>query len=135
VADELAKTGDFKKIANYGEYSGNPSEDETYTYTSQLISLLLKSNSPRKILLIAGGVANFTDVAKTFAGIIRAIERRAQQMAKQDVIIFVRRGGPNQEAGLNAMKNFLEEIKLKHEIYGPEFSLADIAAKVAKVTK
>src|SRR5207248_2957539 len=118
--------------ANYGEYSGNPSEDETYFYTKQILNLMINSPARKKILVVAGGVANFTDVAKTFAGIIRGMREMAAEISRQKIRVFVRRGGPNQQAGLEAMSNFLEEIGVNHAVYGPDKSLAKVVAQIAK---
>jgi ATP-citrate lyase beta-subunit len=114
VADEVFNRGFGKQLANYGEYSGNPNLHETQHYTEQVLDLLLASKAPRKVLFIGGAVANFTDIAVTFAGVINAIEERASQLASQHVRVYVRRGGPNQEVGLENIKATLE----KHGILG-----------------
>jgi hypothetical protein len=44
------------------------------------------------------------------------------------VKVFVRRGGPHQEEGLQIMKEFLESSGLLGEIHGPELVLTDIVA-------
>lgn len=124
VADEFATQGLHNQIANYGEYSGNPNEDETYLYTKELISLLLDSTATKKVLVIGGGTANFTDVAKTFKGVIRALDEVKEKLLQQGVSVFVRRGGPNHHIGLAAMKNFLEGASLKHIVCGPEVAIA-----------
>ncbi len=126
IADEIASLGFKDAIANYGEYSGNPSEEETYLYTKEVIKLLLASNATKKLLLIAGGVANFTDVEQTFKGIIRAITDDAQQLKEQHAVVFVRRGGPNQKAGLAKIESFLSNLPLEHDVCGPEVSLGNI---------
>lgn len=129
VADEISNLGHHNDMANYGEYSGNPTEEETYLYTKQVLKLLLKSSSEKKILIIAGGVANFTDVSKTFKGIIRAITDHDDELLAQQVEVFVRRGGPNQKNGLLQMKNFLETTGIKNSVNGPEISLANIVQR------
>ena len=48
-----------------------------------------------KYLVIAGAIANFTHIDRTFAGIIDAFRDRIEDMRKQDVRILVRRGGIN----------------------------------------
>src|SRR5206468_4255377 len=62
LADEVYNQGYGKELANYGEYSGNPNAEETYLYTKAVLRLLLQSKAKKKVLIIAGGVANFTDV-------------------------------------------------------------------------
>jgi ATP-citrate lyase beta-subunit len=129
LADEVYNQGFGKELANYGEYSGNPNEEETYTYTKNILSLLLKSHATRKVLIIAGGVANFTDIRKTFKGVIRALAEKAQDMRAQHIKVFVRRGGPYQKQGLQHMKEFLEKEELYGYVAGPEMVLTDIVKK------
>lgn len=126
LADEVANLGRGADLANYGEYSGNPNEEETYIYTKNLLSYLTSSSSPKKILIIAGGVANFTDVKKTFAGVIRAIEECAPSLQEQGIKIFVRRGGPNQKEGLEHMARFLKDTHLYGNVSGPETVLTEV---------
>lgn len=112
LADEVYNLGFGKQLANYGEYSGNPLAEEVYLYTKNLLKLLLQSKASKKVLLIGGGVANFTDVRKTFTGIIKAISESREVLQKQRVKIFVRRGGPHQEEGLAMMEKFLKDVGL-----------------------
>ncbi len=128
TADEIYQKGKGEELANYGEYSGSPTEEETYLYVKQILTALLRSTSHKKSIIISGGVANFTDVRITFKGIIRALEEVANDLKSQNVKIFVRRGGPHQEEGLFIMKKFLEESDLLGEIHGPELVLTDIVA-------
>ena len=51
--------------------------------------------SQPKVLIIGGGIANFTDIAATFYGIIDALRDQAAALIKHRVSIWVRRGGPN----------------------------------------
>lgn len=126
TADEIYQKGKGQQLANYGEYSGSPTEEETYLYVQQVLRALLKSNASKKAIIISGGVANFTDVRITFKGIIRAMREVFSQLQNQNVKVFVRRGGPHQEEGLQLMKKFLEENNLLGEIHGPELILTDI---------
>jgi ATP-citrate lyase beta-subunit len=81
---------------------------------------MLKSKAKRKALVIAGGVANFTDVQKTFAGIIDALSEFAPKLREQRIKVFVRRGGPNEKTGLELMRGFLEREKLFGSIHGSD---------------
>ena len=126
TADEIYQSGKGKELANYGEYSGSPTEEETYMYVKNILTTLLRSTSHKKSIIISGGVANFTDVRITFKGIIRALSEVADQLKNQNVKIFVRRGGPHQEEGLALMKSFLEKSDLLGEVHGPELILTDI---------
>ncbi len=49
-------------------------------------------------------MANFTNVAATFHGIIRAIREYQEALKAHSVQIYVRRGGPNYQEGLRAMQ-------------------------------
>lgn len=120
IADEAQLQGAGDLIGNYGEYSGGPSREETHLYARELLKLLLASKAKKKALVIAGGVANFTDIAKTFAGIIDALSENADALRKQKVKVFVRRGGPNEKAGLELMRAFLTKEKLLGSIYGSD---------------
>lgn len=126
TADEIFQKGKGNELANYGEYSGSPTEEETYLYVKQVLQTLLKSGASKKSIIISGGVANFTDVRITFKGIIRAMEEVVNELGNQNVKVFVRRGGPHQEEGLELMGNFLEKHNLLGEIHGPELILTDI---------
>lgn len=132
TADEIYQKGKGKELANYGEYSGSPTEEETYLYVKQILTTLLRSTSHNKSIIISGGVANFTDVRITFKGIIKALGEVSEKLRAQNVKIFVRRGGPHQEEGLSMMKNFLEKEELLGEIHGPELVLTDIVEPAIK---
>ena len=123
VADEVFNRGFGDKLANYGEYSGNPTSHEAYVYTAEVVKLLVASKSPKKVLFIGGAVANFTDIASTFTGVIKAIAEYANQLSEQQVKVFVRRGGPRQEIGLAKMKAALELYGLYGGVYDPTTSI------------
>ena len=114
IADEAANRGKADLIGNYGEYSGGPTREETQLYATAVLDQVFQSKAPKKAIVIAGGVANFTDVKKTFAGIIDALSAHIDALQKADIRVFVRRGGPNEAEGLSLMKEFL----MKHDIYG-----------------
>lgn len=114
IADEVCNLGQADNLLNYGEYSGNPTREETHLYTAQVLNLLLASTAKKKALVIAGGVANFTDIKQTFNGVIEALESHKDQLSHQHIKVFVRRGGPNETEGLAMMRTFLE----KHDLYG-----------------
>jgi succinyl-CoA synthetase beta subunit len=118
IADEVQVQGLGGALANYGEYSGGPTREETFLYARQIAALMLGSTAPKKALVIAGGVANFTDVKKTFLGIIDALTEVAPRMREQGIKVFVRRGGPNEAAGLSLMYDFLERESLLGAVYG-----------------
>lgn len=120
LADDAYVCGMGGEIANYGEYSGAPTRIETYLYAKEVLGLLLKSTAQKKALVIAGGVANFTDIKETFSGILDALAEVCDELKKSGVKIFVRRGGPNEAAGLALMKEFLEKNGLLGSVHGSE---------------
>lgn len=120
IADEAELRGMGKEIGNYGEYSGGPTREETYLYTKEVLGVVLASKAKKKALVIAGGVANFTDVKTTFGGIIDALTEVAEPLRKGRVKIFIRRGGPNEAAGLAMMRSFLEAEKMLGAVYGSD---------------
>ncbi len=132
-ADTITDLGFMCELANYGEYSGDPSEEFTYLYAKTILSLMTKTMNPKgKILLIGGGIANFTDVAATFKGIIRALEEYQKNLQENMVKIFVRRGGPNYKEGLMKMRALGEKLGVPVEVYGPETHMTRIVAMALK---
>lgn len=126
-ADTVADLGYGAELGNYGEYSGDPSEAETYQYALTLLGFATKHNDSRpKALIIGGAVANFTDVAATFSGIIRAIKEKVDLLRQANIKVFVRRGGPNYQIGLQKMKDLSVETKIPFEVYGPETHMTKI---------
>ncbi len=128
-ADTIADLIGVDELANYGEYSGNPTTQETRVYTETLLDLMTRAPDPQgreKLLIIGGAIANFTDVAKTFTGIIQALSEYHARMQAVGVRIYVRRGGPNYEVGLRNMQKAAEELGLPIEVYGPETHMTDI---------
>lgn len=125
-ADTICDLGFSHELANYSEYSGNPSEEDMYKYTKAMIS---EMDDSEKALLIGGGIANFTQVDKTFSGIIRALKEEKEKLKKCK--IYVRRGGPKYEVGLEMMKN-LEKEGLQVKVFGPEEHMTSIVSLALK---
>ncbi|MRI58640.1 MAG: ATPase [Epsilonproteobacteria bacterium] len=129
-ADTIADlAGGVEDLANYGEYSGGPTTDETRFYTETVLDLMTREKDPEgrdKILIIGGAIANFTDVAKTFTGIIQAFEKYADKMKDVGTRIYVRRGGPNYEKGLKDIKEAADRLGLPIKVFGPETHITDI---------
>jgi len=126
-ADTIADLGYAADLANYGEYSGDPNKELTYEYTKTVLDLMTRTKHPEgKVLLIGGGIANFTDVAKTFAGIIQALKENAAKLRDCGVQIFVRRGGPNYQEGLRLMRELGDQIGLPIRVHGPETHMTKI---------
>jgi ATP citrate (pro-S)-lyase len=128
-ADTITDLGFMGEMANYGEYSGDPNEEFTYLYARTILDLMTRKKNPKgKILLIGGGIANFTDVANTFKGIVRALREYKQKLIENKVKIYVRRGGPNYKEGLRIMRELGTELGVPIEVYGPETHMTKIVS-------
>ena len=118
--DTIADLGFGNELANYGEYSGNPSREYTELYAETIIDLMTRNPAPNnktKYLFIAGGIANFTNVKATFLGIVNVFKKKVEQLKKANVKIYVRRGGPYEKEGLQLMKDIGKELDLPIEVY------------------
>jgi len=127
--DTIVDLGYRDELANYGEYSGNPTTDLTYEYAKTILDLMTREKDPKgrsKFLLVGGGIANFTDVAKTFTGITMALRDYKKKLKDTKVKIYVRRGGPNYKEGLKIMKDLGEELGIPIDVYGPETHMTRI---------
>jgi succinyl-CoA synthetase beta subunit len=91
-----------------------------------------KKNPKGKFLLIGGGIANFTDVANTFKGIVRALKEYKEKLKENNVKIYVRRGGPNYKEGLRVMRELGEQLGVPIEVYGPETHMTKIVSMALK---
>jgi citryl-CoA synthetase large subunit len=113
--DALIKAGG--KPANYTEYSGNPPREKVAA-----LAKVVLSKPGLKGLWIAGGVANFTNVAETFQGIVDALDE-----LKPSYPIVVRRAGPNEEEGMRIMKECGERNGLNIKLFDKETSMSETA--------
>ncbi|TAQ89329.1 hypothetical protein B7494_g2308 [Chlorociboria aeruginascens] len=127
-ADAIASSGFADELANYGEYSGAPTETQTYHYARTVLDLMLRApiTAEGKVLFIGGGIANFTNVASTFKGVIKALREVSSQLIEHNVKIWVRRAGPNYQEGLKNIKSVGQELKLDMHVYGPDMHSIDI---------
>ncbi|CAH9087873.1 unnamed protein product [Cuscuta epithymum] len=126
-ADTVGDLGYATELGNYAEYSGAPNEEEVLQYARVVIDCATADPDGRKrALVVGGGIANFTDVAATFNGIIRALKEKETKLKAARVSIFVRRGGPNYQRGLAKMRALGEEIGIPIEVYGPEATMTGI---------
>jgi len=133
-ADTVCDLGYSHELANYGEYSGAPTEEETYLYAKTLISLATRNPDPTcpRALLIGGGIANFTDVAITFKGIIHALIEAKDQLKACQMHIWVRRGGVNAKTGLQNMRILGQQLSIPVSVYGPETHMTLIVREAVK---
>ncbi|KAM7251785.1 hypothetical protein ACFE04_023668 [Oxalis oulophora] len=126
-ADTVGDLGYASELGNYAEYSGAPNEEEVLQYARVVIDCATANPDGRKrALVIGGGIANFTDVAATFNGIIKALKEKESKLKAARMNIYVRRGGPNYQRGLARMRALGEELDLPIEVYGPEATMTGI---------
>ncbi|XP_027293909.1 ATP-citrate synthase isoform X2 [Cricetulus griseus] len=126
-SDTICDLGGVNELANYGEYSGAPSEQQTYDYAKTILSLMTREKHPDgKILIIGGSIANFTNVAATFKGIVRAIRDYQGPLKEHEVTIFVRRGGPNYQEGLRVMGEVGKTTGIPIHVFGTETHMTAI---------
>ncbi|XP_071811509.1 ATP-citrate synthase-like isoform X1 [Apostichopus japonicus] len=127
-SDTICDLGGASELANYGEYSGAPSEQQTYEYAKTVIGLMTKGDKhpDGKVLIIGGGIANFTNVASTFKGIVRALKELRENLKEYGVSIFVRRGGPNYQEGLRVMRELGSNLGVPMHVFGTETHMTAI---------
>lgn len=126
-ADAIVAQGG--KIANYAEYSGDPPDWAVEALTERVCAL------PNvKHIIVGGAIANFTNVKKTFAGIIAGFRNAKAKGRMKDVHIWVRRGGPYEKEGLEAMRALTAEGFNIHvyDRYTPLTDIVDYALKGEK---
>ena len=64
-----------------------------------------------QVLIIGGGIANFTNVAATFKGIVKALEEYQVKLKEFSISIYVRRAGPNYQEGLRYKRSGTSSLK------------------------
>ena len=114
------------KPANYAEYSGDPPDWAVEVLTEKVCFL---PNIKR--IIVGGAIANFTNVKKTFAGIMAGFRKAKAAGRMNGVEIWVRRGGPYEKEGLAAMKTLESEGFLIHvfDRYTPLTDIVDMSLK------
>ncbi|XP_071454638.1 ATP-citrate synthase [Hetaerina americana] len=126
-SDTICDLGGASELANYGEYSGAPSEQQTYEYAKTILSLMTQERHPEgKVLIIGGGIANFTNVAATFKGIVTALQEYQPKLVEHNISVFVRRAGPNYQEGLRIMRETGQNLGIPLFVFGPETHMTAI---------
>ena len=120
MMDALLKVGG--KPANYTEYSGNPPREKV----AALAKIVLSKPGLRGIWIV-GGVANFTHIGNTMAGIADVLRE-----LKPRIPIIIRRAGPHEAEGRELMEKLAAERQLDLKWYGREISMTQTAEILMK---
>lgn len=79
-----------------------------------------------QVLIIGGGIANFTNVAATFKGIVTALTEYQAKLLDHNISIYVRRAGPNYQEGLRIIRDVGKTLRIPMFVFGPETHMTAI---------
>lgn len=116
IADTIADMGYLQEIANYGECSWNPDRENTCAYTEEILKNMILNGKKWQFLIIAGAIANFTHIDKTFHGIIDALWKYQKELQALDIQILVRRGGINDQKWLQMIAHACQQMQIACKI-------------------
>ncbi|HSX18637.1 MAG TPA: ATP-grasp domain-containing protein [Candidatus Saccharimonadales bacterium] len=125
VMDALYNAGGLP--ANYTEYSGNPPREKVEKLTKIALSREGLSGC-----LVAGAVANFTDIFETLSGFAEGLR---QVKPKPDYPIVVRRGGPRLKEAYEMLETFAKKEGFDIHMFGPETPISVASKKMVELTK
>lgn len=135
-ADTVDHLGMANELGNFGEYGGNPNEEETYNFARTVLQLATANSDDRgRVLLVGGGIANFTDISITFKGIAHAIREYQEPLKQAKARIYVRRAGPNYLPALKTMRELADETGLSISVFGPELPMTAIVPMAVEYLK
>ena len=130
-ADTVIANGLGHELANYCEYSGHATEDQTYQLCKAVLlqaTLDVPGRKKGRVLLVGGCIANYADVSRSLKGFDHAIREFQEQIKNCGMLILVRRAGPNYHAALRTMQLCRAETGLDIRAYGPEVPIASAVA-------
>jgi len=125
VMDSLLEAGG--KPANYTEYSGNPPGAKVERLTE--ITLNRKGLTG---CLVAGAVANFTDIYETLDGFRRGLVR---VKPKVNYPIIIRRGGPRQKEAYENLAKFAKKEEFDIHLFGPDTPISEASKKMVELSR
>jgi ATP citrate (pro-S)-lyase len=73
----------------------------------------------------------FPILIRTLICPVQAMTEKAEAIKSANMKIFVRRGGPNYQAGLALMRSLGEKIGVEIDVYGPDSSMTGICQLAA----
>jgi succinyl-CoA synthetase beta subunit len=130
MTDSLGALGYADEIGNYWELSGNPNRDFTKAYTRTLLEQMLENGIKWKYLIIAWAIANFTDVATTFTGIIDILEEKQEEILDQEIKILIRRWGINEKKGLELISQACQRLGIPCQVADSTQYMTDIIKEI-----
>lgn len=115
------------KCANYTEYSGNPPGEKVEKLTKITLSKEGLSGC-----LVAGAVANFTDIYETLKGFTDGLKH---VKPKPNYPIVIRRGGPRQEEAYEMLKKFARRYGFDIHLFGPQTPISVACKKMVELSE
>ncbi|MBI2599145.1 hypothetical protein HYW40_02925 [Candidatus Curtissbacteria bacterium] len=115
------------KSANYTEYSGNPSREKV-----EKLTRIALSREGLSGCLVAGAVANFTDIFETLGGFVDGL-RSIRPKVKYPIV--VRRGGPRQEEAYKMLKNAARKEGFDIHLFGAETPISVAAREMVELSE
>ncbi|MBI2327860.1 hypothetical protein HYU92_06085 [Candidatus Curtissbacteria bacterium] len=113
--------------ANYTEYSGNPPAEKVEKLTKITLSRAGLSGC-----LVAGAVANFTDIYETLSGFARGL---VQIKPKPQYPIVIRRGGPRQAEAYEMLEKVAKKEGFDIHLFGPETPISVACEKMVELSE
>ncbi len=111
--------------ANYTEYSGNPPAEKVYKLTK-----IVLSKKGLNGLLVAGAIANFTDIYETLRGFAEALKE-----VKPKFPIVIRRAGPRDKEAFEMLREAAKKDGFDFHLFGPETPIDEAAETIVKLAK
>ena len=115
------------KCANYTEYSGNPPKEKVEKLTKITLSREELSGC-----LVAGAIANFTDIYETLSGFVTGLK---EVRLKPAYPIVIRRGGPRQKEAYEMLSGFAQKEGFDIHLFGPETPISVACRKMVELSE
>lgn len=105
------------KPANFTEYSGNPPQEKV-----EKLARIVLAKKNLSGLLVAGVIANFTNIAETLQGVVTVLKE-----VKPDFPIVIRRAGPHDEEARKIVLQVKADYNLDLHYYDEKIPLTKAA--------